>query len=173
MTKKSPRITAPRLWLVIAKSYHALSLPAEQSIANMGLCLTDFAALEALLLQRCAHHLANSGEGAARQRFDDGRRTARRQREEVIEKVVRYSEALGGISSLSFQMNVASLPHVKLTQAIEAVGTRVAPAVRERLAAKSKLSETWRSITVLHRTGPMPPDDWVGASGRSGIAMFD
>jgi hypothetical protein len=39
-------------------------------------------------------------------------------------------------------MNVASLPHVKLMQAIEAVGTRIAPAVRERLAAKSKLSET-------------------------------
>jgi MarR family transcriptional regulator, 2-MHQ and catechol-resistance regulon repressor len=49
MMKKSPRITASRLWLVIAKSYHALSLLAEQSIANTGLCLTDFAALEALL----------------------------------------------------------------------------------------------------------------------------
>jgi len=47
--KKSDRITAPRLWLVIAKSYRALSLLAEQSIANTGLCLTDFAALEALL----------------------------------------------------------------------------------------------------------------------------
>jgi len=42
-------ITAPRLWLVIAKSYRALSLLAEQSIANTGLCLTDFVALEALL----------------------------------------------------------------------------------------------------------------------------
>src|ERR1700719_2256182 len=62
--------------------------------------------------------------------------------EEVIEKVVRYSEALGGISRLSFQMNVASLPHGKLMQAIEAAGTRVAPAVRERLATKPKLSET-------------------------------
>jgi MarR family 2-MHQ and catechol resistance regulon transcriptional repressor len=40
---------APRLWLVIAKSYRALSLLAEQSIANTGLCLTDFVALEALL----------------------------------------------------------------------------------------------------------------------------
>ncbi len=47
--KKSDRTTAPRLWLVIAKSYRALSLLAEQSIANTGLCLTDFAALEALL----------------------------------------------------------------------------------------------------------------------------
>ena len=49
MIKKSGVITAPRLWLVTAKSYRALSLLAEQSIANTGLCLTDFAALEALL----------------------------------------------------------------------------------------------------------------------------
>jgi MarR family transcriptional regulator, 2-MHQ and catechol-resistance regulon repressor len=49
MMRKSPRITAPRLWLVVTKSYRALSLLAEQSIANTGLCLTDFAALEALL----------------------------------------------------------------------------------------------------------------------------
>jgi MarR family transcriptional regulator, 2-MHQ and catechol-resistance regulon repressor len=49
MMKKSSVITAPRLWLVIAKSYRALSLLAERSIANTGLCLTDFAALEALL----------------------------------------------------------------------------------------------------------------------------
>jgi len=47
--KKSPRITAPRLWLVITKSYRMLSLLAEHSIAKAGLCLTDFAALEALL----------------------------------------------------------------------------------------------------------------------------
>ena len=46
---KSNAVTAPRLWLVIAKSYRALSLLAEQSIANTGLCLTDFVALEALL----------------------------------------------------------------------------------------------------------------------------
>jgi MarR family 2-MHQ and catechol resistance regulon transcriptional repressor len=49
MTKKNCVITAPRLWLVIAKSYRALSLLAEQSIASTGLCLTDFVALEALL----------------------------------------------------------------------------------------------------------------------------
>jgi MarR family transcriptional regulator, 2-MHQ and catechol-resistance regulon repressor len=47
--KKSDRMKAPRLWLVIAKSYRSLSLLAEQSIANTGLCLTDFVALEALL----------------------------------------------------------------------------------------------------------------------------
>ena len=47
--KKNDRITAPRLWLVITRSYRALSLLAEQSIAKAGLGLTDFAALEALL----------------------------------------------------------------------------------------------------------------------------
>src|SRR6202790_1523938 len=49
MMRKSNVMTAPRLWLVIAKSHRALSLLAEQSIANTGLCLTDFVALEALL----------------------------------------------------------------------------------------------------------------------------
>jgi MarR family transcriptional regulator, 2-MHQ and catechol-resistance regulon repressor len=42
-------ITAPRLWMVVMKSHHALSLLAAQSIAKAGLCLTDFAALETLL----------------------------------------------------------------------------------------------------------------------------
>jgi probable LLM family oxidoreductase len=50
--------------------------------------------------------------------------------EEVAEKIARHSEALGGISRISFQMNAASLPHAKLMRAIEAIGTRVAPAVR-------------------------------------------
>jgi len=53
--------------------------------------------------------------------------------EEVVEKILRYDEKLGGISRLSFQMNAASLPHAKLMRAIEAIGGRVAPAVRARL----------------------------------------
>ncbi len=51
---------------------------------------------------------------------------------EVTEKIVRYDEVLGGISRISFQMNASSLPHAKLMTAIEAIGTRVASAVRER-----------------------------------------
>lgn len=51
--------------------------------------------------------------------------------DEVVEKIIRHSAALGGISRISFQMNAASLPHAKLMKAIEAIGTRVAPAVRE------------------------------------------
>ena len=54
--------------------------------------------------------------------------------EEVAEKIARHSEALGGISRLTFQMNAASLPHAKLMRAIEEIGTHVAPVMRESLA---------------------------------------
>src|SRR5258705_4707880 len=54
--------------------------------------------------------------------------------DEVIEKIVRHSEALGGVSRFTFQMNAASLPHAKLMKAIEMLGTSVAPAVRKELA---------------------------------------
>ena len=57
--------------------------------------------------------------------------------EEVAEKIRRHSEALGGISRLTFQMNAASLPQAKLMRAIEAIGTRVVPALKEELAAAS------------------------------------
>jgi probable LLM family oxidoreductase len=50
--------------------------------------------------------------------------------EEVAGKILEHSEALGGISRISFQMDVASLPHAKLMQAIELIGTRVAPILR-------------------------------------------
>jgi MarR family 2-MHQ and catechol resistance regulon transcriptional repressor len=43
------RAEAPRLWLVLARCYRAVSQIAERSIADAGLCLSDFAALEALL----------------------------------------------------------------------------------------------------------------------------
>jgi probable LLM family oxidoreductase len=54
--------------------------------------------------------------------------------EEVAEKIVRHSEALGGISRLTFQMNAASLPHATVMRATELIGTRVAPIVRQELA---------------------------------------
>jgi probable LLM family oxidoreductase len=49
--------------------------------------------------------------------------------EEVSEKILRHSNALGGISRLSFQMDSAELPHEKLMQAIELIGTRLKPLV--------------------------------------------
>src|SRR5881394_1338069 len=54
--------------------------------------------------------------------------------DEVIEKIIRHSEALGGVSRFTFQMNAASLPHAKLMRAIEMLGTQVAPAVRKEFA---------------------------------------
>jgi probable LLM family oxidoreductase len=47
--------------------------------------------------------------------------------EEVAEKINRHSEALGGISRVTFQMDNADLSHAKLLQAIELLGSRVSP----------------------------------------------
>jgi alkanesulfonate monooxygenase SsuD/methylene tetrahydromethanopterin reductase-like flavin-dependent oxidoreductase (luciferase family) len=54
--------------------------------------------------------------------------------DEVTEKIIRHSEALGGVSRFTFQMNAASLPHAKLMQAIELLGTSVAPVLRKEFA---------------------------------------
>jgi len=45
----SDRVEASHLWIVLSRCYRSVSLIAERSIAETGLCLTDFAALEALL----------------------------------------------------------------------------------------------------------------------------
>ncbi len=50
--------------------------------------------------------------------------------EEVAAKIIRHSQALGGISRLTFQMDNANLPHAKLMRSIELIGTRVAPLVK-------------------------------------------
>lgn len=51
--------------------------------------------------------------------------------DEVVEKILRHAETLGGISRISFQMNAASLSHAKLIKAIETIGTHVAPSIRD------------------------------------------
>ena len=50
--------------------------------------------------------------------------------EEVAEKVLRHSEALGGLSRFSFQLDVAGLTHEQLMNAIDLLGSKVAPIVR-------------------------------------------
>jgi probable LLM family oxidoreductase len=50
--------------------------------------------------------------------------------EEVAEKIIRHSEALGGVDRVTFQMDSAKLPHDKLMNAIELLGTRVAPLLK-------------------------------------------
>ncbi len=53
----------------------------------------------------------------------------------ITEKILYVNEALGGISRLTFQMGVSTLPHKKMQRAIEILGTAVAPAVRKELLA--------------------------------------
>ena len=45
----SAQVEAPRLWIVLTRCYRAVSQIAERSVAEAGLGLSDFAALEALL----------------------------------------------------------------------------------------------------------------------------
>jgi probable LLM family oxidoreductase len=53
--------------------------------------------------------------------------------ENVVGKVLRVHDALGGIDRFSFQMSVASLPHQPLMHAIELLGTKVAPMIRQAM----------------------------------------
>ena len=55
--------------------------------------------------------------------------------DEVAAKILRHSEALGGISRITFMMNGASLSHPNLMSAIDLIANRVAPVLRERVAS--------------------------------------
>jgi probable LLM family oxidoreductase len=52
----------------------------------------------------------------------------------VAKKLLYVNEALGGISRVTFQMGVSTLPHPKMLRAIEILGTQLAPLVRKELA---------------------------------------
>lgn len=49
--------------------------------------------------------------------------------EEVAEKIVRHSKALGGISRFTFQMDNAGLSHSRLMRSIELIGKQVSPLI--------------------------------------------
>lgn len=51
--------------------------------------------------------------------------------EEIAQKILRHSEALGGISRITFQMDSALLTHEQLLKGIELLGTKVAPLVNQ------------------------------------------
>lgn len=51
--------------------------------------------------------------------------------EQVAEKILRHSDALGGISRFTFQMDNAGLTHSQLMNAIELIGTKVIPIIRQ------------------------------------------
>ncbi|WP_116105852.1 LLM class flavin-dependent oxidoreductase [Lewinella sp. IMCC34191] len=51
--------------------------------------------------------------------------------EEVAEKILRHSQALGGIDRITFQMDSAELTHEQRLRAIEIIGQRVSPILKE------------------------------------------
>jgi len=55
--------------------------------------------------------------------------------DEIAAKILRHSEALGGISRITFMMNGASLPHLKLMSAMDLIASRIAPVLREEIAS--------------------------------------
>jgi probable LLM family oxidoreductase len=54
--------------------------------------------------------------------------------EQVAEKLIRHSEALGGVDRFTFQMDNAGLSHQQLLQSIELIGTKVIPLVSQGMA---------------------------------------
>ena len=58
--------------------------------------------------------------------------------EEVTEKILRHSDALGGISRLTFQMDSAELTHEKLMKSIELIGTRLKPLIHQKLFVREQ-----------------------------------
>lgn len=50
----------------------------------------------------------------------------------VCEKIIHASEALGGLSRITFQMSTAALDPLAMQRSIELLGTEVAPMVRKR-----------------------------------------
>jgi len=50
--------------------------------------------------------------------------------ERVAEKLLRHSEALGGIDRFTFQMDNAGLTHAQLMKSIELIGTKVMPLLK-------------------------------------------
>ena len=53
--------------------------------------------------------------------------------DEVVEKIIRHSKALGGISRLTFQMDNAGLSHEQLKESINLIGAEIIPHVKEAL----------------------------------------
>ncbi len=49
--------------------------------------------------------------------------------EQVAEKILRHSEALGGISRFQFQMDIADITHENLIKSIELIGKEVIPLI--------------------------------------------
>ena len=52
---------------------------------------------------------------------------------DVVEKIIRHSNTLGGLSRFTFQMNVAALNHNQVLNSIKLIANEVIPKLHERL----------------------------------------
>ena len=52
--------------------------------------------------------------------------------EQVAEKIIRHSKALGGISRFQFQMDIADITHQELLNSIELIGSKVVPVLKDQ-----------------------------------------
>ena len=71
--------------------------------------------------------------------------------EQVAEKIIRHSHALGGISRVTFQMDSADLPQAKLMRAIELIGSRVAPACAARPPSPRTARNLFAAPTIINK----------------------
>ena len=51
--------------------------------------------------------------------------------DDVVEKIIRHSNALGGLSRFTFQMNVAALNHQQVLNSIRLIAKDVIPKLNE------------------------------------------
>ncbi len=58
--------------------------------------------------------------------------------ETVTKKILYINDALGGVSRITFQMGVSTLPHARMLRAIEILGNVVSPMVREGLPMSAR-----------------------------------
>jgi probable LLM family oxidoreductase len=61
--------------------------------------------------------------------------------ERVADKILYVNEALGGLTRVTFQMGVSTLPHQKMLRSIELLGTRVAPIIKKEFTAERARAE--------------------------------
>ena len=86
--------------------------------------------------------------------------------ETVAEKILYDNDALGGLARLTFQMGVSTLPHEKMLQAIEILGTLVAPMVRRALAPaerpRHRQAERFLAVCPCLGFGSFVVRSWLG-----------
>ena len=55
----------------------------------------------------------------------------------IVKKILFFNQALGGVSRITFQMGVSTLAQEKMKRAIEILGTKIAPMIREERASNA------------------------------------